>query len=372
MHAIILLLTVVAATLSLALSRWLTRRVCWLDRPGTEGHKQHDRAVPNMGGIAIVAAVTLPMALSLAAIWFVSPTVWGRWWAPLAEHIQGLRAQSGQGAALFIAILALHVTGLIDDRCGLRPRTKLTVQIVVAVGLAGFFDMRIMEFIGRYEGWGVTASITLSALWIVIIINAMNMLDNMDGLSAGVGSVIAAIYLAATLIGGQWFVAALCALLLGALLGFLWFNLPPARLFMGDSGSLVVGLLLAVVSIRTTYYFSSSAIDVPPAVTHQGAWYGTLMPLVVMAVPLYDLVSVCWIRLQQGRSPLVGDQNHFSHRLVRRGMSRPAAVGVIIMATVATGLGGVMYGSLASWQAMLVAAQTLTVIAVLALLERKQ
>jgi len=166
--------------------------------------------------------------------------------------------------------------------------------------------------------------------------------------------------LAAALIHGQWFIAAVLGLLVGALLGFLVFNHPPARIFMGDGGSLVVGFVTAFCAVRITYY--------DPALGTR--WWSVFTPIVVLTIPLYDLLSVTLIRIPQGRSPLVGDTQHFSHRLVRKGLTRPAAVGVIWACTLATGLGGVMLGRLAGWQAALVVAQTLAVLIVLALLER--
>ena len=183
--------------------------------------------------------------------------------------------------------------------------------------------------------------------------------------------VIAGLYLAATLLAQQWFIASVCALLIGALLGFAVFNFPTAKLYMGDAGSLVVGLLLAIISVRTTYYHWPDPTDAPGPASGSidASWYGMLMPIVIMAVPLYDMITVTLIRLRQRRSPFVGDLNHFSHRLVRRGLSKRAAVMVVWMATAATGLGGVMFGSLAPWQALLVASQAAIVVALLARLE---
>jgi UDP-GlcNAc:undecaprenyl-phosphate GlcNAc-1-phosphate transferase len=266
--------------------------------------------------------------------------------------------------AILVSLAAVHVLGLIDDRKPVGMVAKLLVELLVAAILAGFFGVRIFQFMeqDRFGAVGVAACVILSTLWIVAITNAMNMLDNMDGLAGGVGAIITAMYLVATLIGQQWFVASMCAMLLGALAGFLVFNVPPAKLFMGDGGSLVMGLLLAVISVRTTY-LAADAIGPP------GLWYAVLMPLVLMAVPLYDLISVTVIRLRAGRSPLLADQNHLSHRLVHRGLSRRASVGVIWLTTLATGLGGVMLGRLANWQAALVAIQMLAVLTLLATLE---
>lgn len=365
MLGICLALCAVSLAISWPLVRWLIGRgdqLGHVDQPGAEQHKQHDRAVPNVGGIGIFAATAGPLAAALIAGWVAPVESWSGVLAPIGEHIAGLRRVTPMGAALVGALAVMHVMGRIDDRRGLSARVKLAVQLAVALVLVWGFDMRVLQFFDQYGAVGTAASIALSVLWIAIVTNAMNMLDNMDGLSAGVGAVIAAMYLAATIIGGQWFVAALCAVLLGALLGFLAFNFPPAKIFMGDGGSLVMGMLLAVISIRTTYFNSHDPVA-------PGAWYGLAMPLMVMAVPLYDFVSVTLIRLSRGRSPFVGDRNHFSHRLARKGLSDRATVVVIYLCTLATGLSGVMLSSLQSWQAGLAAAQTGAVVAVLALLE---
>ena len=368
-----LAMSLVSFACCLPLCWWLigfSRRRGQLDQPGAEEHKAHHRAVANTGGIAIFWAVVAPMALALAGVWLLGGDTWSNWIAPLAAHLDGLKTRTPAALALIGAMVVLHVTGLIDDRRGLSATVKLLVQFVVALVLAGPLQIRVMQFLESYGQLGVGASTLISVLWIVAIINAMNMMDNMDGLAGGVGLIIAGFYLAATLIAGQWFVAALCALLCGALVGFLVFNRPPARLFMGDAGSLVIGLLLAVISIRTTYYVSPSPNGTAlPTIASGAAWYATLMPLVIMAVPLYDLVSVCLIRLAHGRSPFVGDRNHLSHRLVRRGMSQPTAVGLIHLLTMATAMGGIMFATLTAWQAVLVAAQTVLILTVLAVLE---
>ena len=169
---------------------------------------------------------------------------------------------------------------------------------------------------------------TLTVIWIVGLVNSFNMLDNMDGLSAGVAAIAAAIFAAVMLTTPrpdnnqpQLFVAALLLIIVGSLLGFLWHNRPPARLFMGDAGSYLVGYLLATATLTGTFAGGS----LPK--------HAILAPLCVLAVPLYDTVSVVLIRLRAGRSPVVGDKSHFSHRLVERGLSKPQAVLTIYLAT---------------------------------------
>jgi len=360
-----LLLVLVAFGLSLPLTWTLIgvgRRLGQVDVPdaeGSGGRKAHGRIVPNTGGIAIFWAIAIPLIGILAAVWLAPESMWSGSLAKVTPHLEGLQQQTPMAVAVLVALAVMHILGLIDDRKRLGPYSKLIVQLLVCGSLAGFFGMRLFEFLG------VVPSIILSVIWMVLIANAMNFLDNMDGLSGGVGAICAALYLAATLINGQWFVAAFCALLLGALLGFLVFNVPPAKVFMGDGGSLVLGLLLAIISIRTTY------VELPASgLLSDVRWYGMLMPVMVLAVPLYDFTSVTLIRLSRGQSPFVGDRNHFSHRLVRRGLSQRAAVVVVWCCTLATGLSGVMLSSLEGWQAALAAAQSAAVLLVLALLER--
>ena len=151
----------------------------------------------------------------------------------------------------------------------------------------------------------------------------------MDGLSGGLGAIASLVLMTATVVNEQWFVAATLALLAGSLFGFLVYNRPPARIFMGDGGSLAIGFLLATLVCRTTF------VDTKDASFALGsAWYGVFMPVAVLAIPLYDIVTVSAIRMAQGRSPFVASEQHFSHRLVRLGLSRPQAVGVLWMRSV--------------------------------------
>jgi UDP-GlcNAc:undecaprenyl-phosphate GlcNAc-1-phosphate transferase len=151
--------------------------------------------------------------------------------------------------------------------------------------------------------------------------------------------------------------------LLGALLGFLFWNFPPAKIFMGDSGSLVIGFVLGVLTVRTTY--------VPAGVDWGAGWYAVFAPVIVLALPLYDLVVVSAIRMSQGKSPLVGDTNHFSHRLVARGMSRRTAVLCLYLVTAATAIAAILLPHIHSeLGAILIFCQTLLILGVVALLEQ--
>jgi UDP-GlcNAc:undecaprenyl-phosphate GlcNAc-1-phosphate transferase len=264
------------------------------------------------------------------------------------------------GWTLVAATLALHALGVIDDRRPLGPGIKLAAMAAAAAVIAWGTNTRLLELLDPHVG-GSWLSIAVTVVWFLAVTNAFNFIDNMDGLSAGVAAIAGACLLATSLLAGQLFVPALLTLVVASACGFLVLNFPPARLFMGDGGSLVLGFLLAFASVRATYLPGAGAAFEPHAL---------FTPLIILAIPLYDLVSVVAIRLAQGKSPFVGDLQHFSHRLVNRGLSRRAAVLIIYGLTLVTALGGVAMPTLARWQAALVFAQTLCVLFVLAALER--
>ncbi len=358
----VLMLIPVGLAISLPLTWVLVRaghRLGALDSPGAAGHvKAELRGVPNVGGVAIFAAVALPLLVGLVALNVVSHEQWGRWLPALAEHLPRIQESTPTAFALLGCMFALHVVGLVDDRKGLSPWPKLAVQFAAAAVMTLWFDVRLLTLLGP------APSIIITILWIVVITNAINFLDNMDGLAGGVCAIAATIFMVATLLNAQWFVAATLAPLIGGLVGFLVLNFPPAKILMGDGGSLVVGFLLAVLTARTTFYDPNQA-DFALGT----GWYGVFMPVIVLAIPLYDFVTVTTIRLKQGKNPFVGDQQHFSHRLVQRGLSKRGAVMVIWAATIITGDGGISLGSLQPWQAALVGVRTFVVLLVIALLE---
>lgn len=326
----------------------------FVDIPG--GHKSHSQPVALGGGIAITAALCGPIVLGFFALHMIASDGQGPDWLPefLRRHIPGLLSKSHVGLGIVGGALLLHAVGIIDDKKPLGPGVKLLAQVVVAGMLAGLFDLRLLSYLG------VIPSVIATVLWIVLITNAFNFLDNMDGLSAGVATIAAAIFALTSASVGQIFVPALACLLVGVMLGFLWHNFPPAKIFMGDSGSLVVGYFLAILTILPTYWDSGL----------QEAPVGLLVPIVVLAVPLYDTVSVVLIRLRSGTSPFRGDQRHFSHRLVQRGMRPTSAVLTIYLATAATGLSAIALPH-ADWPiALLVLGQCVCVVSIIAILEQ--
>jgi UDP-GlcNAc:undecaprenyl-phosphate GlcNAc-1-phosphate transferase len=273
--------------------------------------------------------------------------------ARLAIHKAGVMSKLPPLLMVLASALFLHAVGLIDDVRPLSPRIKLLAQILAA-GLVVFgANVRAAEALGTLP------SIVLTMLWLVGICNSVNLMDNADGLCAGVVA-IAAVFLAISAAQvGQLFVPALAWVLAGAALGFLLFNFPPAKIFMGDAGSLPLGFLLAVLTVMTTYH--NPVLKTAP--------YGLAAPLFILAVPLYDTLTVLIYRYKAGVPLFKGDRRHFSHRLMRKGMSGPAMLLTIYLATATTGLSALLLPWVGWTAAALLLVQCICVLSVVAILE---
>ncbi len=334
-------------------------RFGFVDKPGHR--KIHHTPKPLGGGIAIFLAVVLPVLAALVVVHAYTPAKSSDLQS-VATYWDGMRFQTPLALKLVGAMLAIHVLGLVDDWRAMGPMSKLIAQLAIITTLVVWADIRALTFFDRYA-LGKLASIVLTVLWITAITNAFNFLDNMDGLSAGIAAVASTAFLIAALLIGQWFVAAMLAMLLGALLGFLCFNFSPASIFMGDSGSTLIGLLLGVLTIRTTYLLPGKSLG--------AGWYAVFVPVIVLAIPLYDLIVVSIIRIRNGKSPFVGDTNHLSHRLVRRGMSRRMAVLCIYLMTAATSSAAIVLPHVdTAFAAFVLFGQTFLILGVVAVLEQ--
>ncbi|MHC4831485.1 MAG: MraY family glycosyltransferase, partial [Planctomycetota bacterium] len=309
----------VTAAIAAALTQKLAPRIRMLDQPG--GRKAHGAPTALLGGVAVWVGWLAPIVAGLLVLRF------GAAWVPGhadvrfdAERAHAL-AQLGRCAWLVAgASLALAV-GLIDDRFkdGFPWWAKLGGQFAAA-GLLVTGGARLDVLVLPWLNVGV------SVLWIVTIINAMNFLDHADGVTTGVAAIACAL-LAAVGIGlGQYLIALLAIALLGALLGFLPWNLPKASQFLGDAGSHLIGALLGALTLLMAYR--------DPA--HAPSGYLPLaLPLLVLGLPLFDMVVVLSVRLREGRPMHRGDRNHLHHRLVRLGMSTRQATFTVYLATAA-------------------------------------
>jgi UDP-GlcNAc:undecaprenyl-phosphate GlcNAc-1-phosphate transferase len=292
-------------------------RLGLMDRPA--GRKAHARPVALTGGWGIY----LTFAGMVGAGTLLAGPLAGRLPAamdavrPYLLNVAGVR---GQVLAVLGGATLVFIVGAIDDLRPLGPWAKLAAQFVATVPLL-LAGIAIRGFLPDPLGWALTIG------WVIVITNAFNLLDNMDGLSASVAAVACIVMALAALQGGQLWMPALFLCLAGALAGFLIYNFHPATLFMGDAGSLTVGYLVAVFSILVTYYQAGVPSSLP-----------VLMPLAIMGVPLFDTLSVMFIRWREGRPLMVGDRNHFSHRLLAMGFTVRESVLTIAALTGATGL----------------------------------
>jgi UDP-GlcNAc:undecaprenyl-phosphate GlcNAc-1-phosphate transferase len=279
------------AFIATPLTRILARRVGLVDQPGLR--KAHRVPVPLMGGLAMYAA------LILAFVAFGNRT----WWY--------------EGIGILGGATLLFFTGLWDDRYGMPVWLKLGAQFVAAACLVA-----VGVQVRLFGVWWLDLPITL--VWVVGITNAVNLMDNMDGLAAGVSAVAAAFLFALAALEGQGLVATLAAALFGAAVGFLFYNFAPAISFMGDAGALVLGFMLAALGIKIKFEHFPLA----------STW---MAPIVVLGVLIFDTALVTVSRVRRGRSPFQGGSDHTSHRLVQLGLSHARAVLTIYVAAAVLG-----------------------------------
>ncbi len=339
--------------------RRFAQRLGLLDRPG--GHSTHVDATPLGGGIGIWLGILVTFAAGTVAVIFArsSTAIQERLPAEMLPYLEGTWSRVSELWILLAAGTVLVILGVADDRRGVNEWVRLGVEFAVAALVVYGLGFGLTAYIGL--PWLTNI---LSMIWIVGVINSFNMLDNMDGLSGGVAAIISAsmaMVMLTTPDPGtarpQVFVAALLLVVCGSLLGFLWHNRPPAKIFMGDGGSYLVGFLIAVAMLMATFAGDS---DRPHAV---------LAPLCVMAVPLYDMTTVLWIRIREGRSPFVGDRSHFSHRLVELGLSRTQAVLTIYLVTATCGLAAILLTHVTIVQAIMVLGIVLCMLLLVVILE---
>ena len=319
------LLAIISAFLTTLLTLPLWRKWCLrvglVDEPGQR--KIHRGTIPLAGGLAVIAGLVIPTILASLFLYYADragkSSIDGK--AVFLLHY-GLSRRAISLTGILLGALGILVLGLLDDKYELRPRTKFLGQFLVAT-LVAASGVQITLFVHS-----VTFHYVITVLWIITLINAFNFMDNMNGLCAGLAAIGAWYFGLIAAAGGQYLVASIAFLAFGALLGFLPYNFPNARAFLGDAGSHLLGYLLAVLAILPHFYTPR----------HPRRW-AVLIPLLVLAVPLLDLVWVVALRLRIGQPFYQGDTNHLSHRVVRLGLSPLRAVLIIwLLSAIAGGL----------------------------------
>lgn len=320
-----------------------------VDQPGLR--KVHVTPTPMGGGIAVFLGLLIPLVLFAMTGGFVAADSFGS----LTEEISMRSELRSQVYGIAGGAVILFLMGLADDRWNLSWKLRLGVQVLVAYGVT---CSGVQATVFVQQPW---IGVAVTMLWIMVLTNAMNFLDNMDGLSAGIGVIASSLFAGILLLmvrEAHWCVAFGLLLLSGSLSGFLCWNRPPATIFMGDSGSNLIGFLLATLTVTGTFYQQS------------GSRHVILAPLCILAIPLYDFVTVILIRLKAGRSPFHGDKSHFSHRLVELGLRPARAVLTIHLATLMTGLGGLLLYKVADWAgAWLIIALICCILSLVSILE---
>ena len=304
--------------------RWC-QRTGLLDDPGHR--KIHEAPVALAGGLAVMTGLLLPMLGGALALMAGGHFVEGTSGFPMildagTVHLlgYGFNRRSLQLAAILLGALAMVFLGWLDDKHELSAAVKFGGQILIA-GLVAAAGVRITLFVNN-----LFFSYAITIFWILTVINAFNFMDNMNGLCAGLGAISAGLFAFSAAVHGQYLVALLALLSCGALLGFLPYNFPKATAFLGDSGSHLIGFLLAVLAILPHFYSK----DNPNVLA-------VFSPLLILALPLGDLVWVVILRWRLGQPFYVGDNNHLSHRLIRKGFNRTQAVLIIWLLAAAAG-----------------------------------
>jgi UDP-GlcNAc:undecaprenyl-phosphate GlcNAc-1-phosphate transferase len=291
---LIFLAALVFSAVAVPVVQRLARRFDVLDAPSAR--KIHANPVPLLGGAAIYMAVILALLIS-GEVGYVLQT-----------------------ASILVGATFMSMLGVWDDKWGLRPIAKLAAQ-VGAASLLYFTGVQIQFLHNDVLNYLATV------LWVVTITNALNLMDNMDGLAGGVAAVASVFFFLIATLTNQYLIAPLAAVLVGGCLGFLYYNFKPGAIFMGDTGSLLLGFILAAVGIKLRFPDSMPGDRV--------TW---MVPLLVLGVPLFDTTLVTLSRIRRGIPISRGGKDHFSHRLVALGLSKREAVLVLYLVQAALGV----------------------------------
>lgn len=294
--------------------RDFARQRAIVDTP--ESHKRHKAPVPYLGGVAILAAFSTAVFVAAYVERYVNISESGttvEWTRFLYESDRTFRE------LMLVLLLALvfGVVGLVDDLRGLSPQLRLGVESLLTLSLVWF---GVTVDTGAHD-W-IDYAITF--VWVIGIMNAFNLLDNIDGLAAGTGFVASVAYFVIATINGQEFSALLTIGLAGCLLGFLRSNFNPATIYMGDAGSLFIGFLMAYFGLK----MRTTVTEIPQLFT----------PVLVLGVAILDTTIVVVSRMKRGVSAFTGGQDHLSHRFVRLGFSVRRSVMVLLVGSAALGL----------------------------------
>jgi len=293
--------------------RFCCKSIGLMDAPGYR--KIHDSPVPLAGGLAVITGLAIPILFVFlcACLGSIPESI-----AHIVSY--GLSNRGWQLAVILVGSIAMLALGMLDDSRDLLPKWKLLGQVIIALAVAAS-GVRVTMFVDSD-----IFSYAITVLWILTVTNSVNFQDNMNGLCPGLGIICGWFFAWHAGLEGQYLVATLAFLFSGALFGFLPFNFPKGRVFLGDGGSHVVGFVLSVLAVLPDFYSDDTPYK----------WL-IITPLLILFIPLTDLISVIVIRCRLGQPIWVGDNNHFSHRLVRSGHPKTRAVLLLLLISAAIG-----------------------------------
>jgi len=299
-----------------------------MDRPKSEKHKGHAKATPLLGGLALFSGLTLCLAGGLALLYFgAMPRVS----ADFTSYVSGAMKVTPQLLWLLCGAAMAVVLGLLDDKYGMSAAKKFGGQFLIALVAVLLGGVRIQLFLPAWAGVAITV------FWYMLLMNSINFFDNMDGLAVGTITLAMLFFGMISACKGQLFVAGFSFLCAGNGAGFWFYNHNPASIFMGDSGSHLLGYLAATVSASVTYFSLDASLSRFPV----------LVPLFILAVPLFDTAMVVLIRTMNRKPFWIGDHNHISHRFEHIGLTRKQAVAAVHLLVLISGLGAfpIIWGS---------------------------
>jgi len=285
-----------------------------VDKPN-EDRKIHQKVMPYLGGIAIAIGF-------FAGYLFLYP------------KLQFM-------PAFIIGVLLILITGIVDDKYSLSPKYKLLIQIIAAVIFVSsgttinFIQVPYFDQI-NFGWWGYP----LTVLWIVGITNAINFIDGLDGLASGVSSIALIVMIVMGILNGQATAIALSVILLGGTIGFLFFNIHPAKIFMGDAGSTFIGFTMAVISILGLFKSLT--------------FFSIIIPIIVLAVPIFDTSFAIVRRIAKGQKISSPDKQHLHHCLMRMGFSHRTTVFIIYGISAIFGIAAIIFSRSVLWGSLII------------------
>jgi UDP-GlcNAc:undecaprenyl-phosphate GlcNAc-1-phosphate transferase len=278
---------------------YVARRKEWYD--SNNHRKIHNGNIPRLGGIGIFFSFMFTLLLM----------------SFIVERSSSAIMWSSRYIPILVAGVLIHFLGIVDDFRNLRARLKLLVQVCasVLVILAGFHFLTVLAPVAPFHFAMDWMAYPITFIWLIGMTNAINLIDGMDGFAGGVSAIIAATFSLFFILRGNAMAAIISLALLGGLIGFLIFNFPPAKIFMGDSGSLFLGFMLGILPILDMSN-SRSSMNVVSSIS-------------LMAIPILDVLSAVWRRIRRGVSCLIADREHIHHKLLDMGFSTRQALALL-------------------------------------------